>query len=66
MASYSPNKLANYLFDLAQDFTAFYEHCPVIQSDEPVRSSRLAMCDLTARTLQHGLALLGIDAPQAM
>ena len=66
MASYSPNKLANYLFDLAQDFTAFYEHCPVIQSDEPVRSSRLALCDLTARTLQHGLGLLGIDAPQAM
>ena len=29
-ASYSPHKLANYLFDLAQDFTAFYEHCPVI------------------------------------
>jgi arginyl-tRNA synthetase len=66
MATYSPNKLANYLFDLAQDFTAFYEHCPVIQSDEPVRSSRLALCDLTARTLQHGLGLLGIDAPQAM
>ena len=66
MASYSPNKLANYLFDLAQDFTAFYEHCPVMKADEPVRSSRLAICDLTARTLAHGLALLGIESPDAM
>jgi arginyl-tRNA synthetase len=66
MATYSPNKLANYLFDLAQDFTAFYEHCPVMKAGEPVRSSRLAMCDLTARTLAHGLGLLGIDAPEAM
>ncbi len=66
MASYSPNKLANYLFDLAQDFTAFYEHCPVMKADEPVRSSRLAVCDLTARTMSHGLGLLGIAAPDAM
>ncbi len=66
MATYSPNKLSNYLFDLAQDFTAFYEHCPVMKADEPVRGSRLAICDVTACTLQHGLALLGIDAPQEM
>jgi arginyl-tRNA synthetase len=66
MATYSPNKLANYLFDLAQDFTAFYEHCPVMKAAEPVRSSRLALCDVTARTLQHGLALLGIEAPDIM
>ncbi len=66
MATYSPHKLCTYLFDLSQDFTAFYEHCPVIQADEPVRSSRLALCDLTARTLRHGLGLLGIDAPEAM
>jgi arginyl-tRNA synthetase len=66
MATYSPNKLANYLFDLAQDFTAFYEHCPVMKAAEPVRSSRLALCDVTARTLQHGLGLLGIEAPDIM
>jgi arginyl-tRNA synthetase len=66
IATYSPNKLANYLFDLAQDFTAFFEHCPVIRSEEPIRSSRLALCDVTARTLQQGLGLLGIDAPESM
>ncbi|MDJ0771069.1 MAG: arginine--tRNA ligase [Ilumatobacter sp.] len=66
MATYSPHKLCTYLFDLAQDFTSFYEHCPVVKAAEPVRSSRLELCDLTARTLDRGLGLLGIDAPQAM
>ncbi|HEX6656944.1 MAG TPA: arginine--tRNA ligase [Ilumatobacter sp.] len=65
-ANYSPHKLAIYLFDLAQDFTAFYEHCPVMRADEPVRSSRLALCDVTARTLAHGLGLLGIEVPESM
>jgi arginyl-tRNA synthetase len=66
LSGYAPHKLCTYLFDLAQDFTAFYEHCPVMQAAEPVRSSRLALCDVTARTLAHGLGLLGIDAPDAM
>ena len=65
-AAFAPHRLCTYLFDLAQDFTAFYEHCPVARADEPVRSSRLALCDVTARTLASGLSLLGIDAPEAM
>ena len=64
--TYSPHKLCTYLFELAQDFTAFYEHCPVMRADEPVRTSRLAICDVTARTLEHGLGLLGIAAPAVM
>ena len=66
MSSYSPHKLCTYLFELAQEFTSFYEHCPVAKADEPVRTSRLALCDVTARTLEHGLGLLGIAAPTAM
>ena len=66
MTTYSPHKLCTYLFELAQEFTSFYEHCPVMKADEPVRTSRLALCDVTARTLAHGLDLLGIDAPDAM
>jgi arginyl-tRNA synthetase len=65
-SSWSPHKLCTYLFDLAQDFTAFYEHCPVVRAEEPTRRSRLALCDLTARTLERGLGLLGIDAPEQM
>ena len=66
LETYSPHKLCTYVYDLATDFTAFYEHCPVLKADEPVRSSRLALADLTARTLQHALDLLGIDAPEQM
>ena len=66
LETYSPHKLCTYVYDLATDFTAFYEHCPVLKADEPIRSSRLALADLTARTLAHGLDLLGIDAPEQM
>ena len=64
---YSPHKLCTYLFDLAQAFTSFYEACPVLKDGyEDTRESRLALCDLTARVLQQGLALLGIDVPERM
>ena len=63
---FRPNILANYLFELADGFHAFYEACPVLRSDEPVRGSRLAVCDLTGRILQRGLDLLGIKVPEKM
>ncbi|HEV2841650.1 MAG TPA: arginine--tRNA ligase [Chthoniobacterales bacterium] len=63
---FRPNILANYLFELANSFHAFYEACPVLKSDEPARSSRLALCELTARVLHRGLDLLGIAVPEKM
>jgi arginyl-tRNA synthetase len=63
---FRPNILANYLFELANSFHAFYEACPVLKSEEPARSSRLALCKLTARVLQRGLDLLGIEVPERM
>jgi len=63
---FRPNILANYLFELANSFHTFYEACPVLKSEEPARSSRLALCDLTARVLEHGLDLLGIKVPEKM
>ena len=63
---FRPNILANYLFELANSFHAFYEACPVLKSDEPLRVSRLALCDLTGRVLQRGLDLLGIKVPEKM
>jgi arginyl-tRNA synthetase len=62
----APHRLCVYLFDLAQRFTSFYDACPVISSEGVVREERLALCDLTARTLSQGLALLGIEAPEQM
>lgn len=61
-----PHRLCGYLYDLARDFTTFYETCPVLPAPEPVRGNRLALCQLTARTLSHGLGLLGITAPDRM
>jgi arginyl-tRNA synthetase len=63
---FRPNILANYLFELANSFHTFYEACPVLKSEEPVRSSRLALCELTAHVLQRGLDLLGIQVPEKM
>jgi arginyl-tRNA synthetase len=63
---FRPNILANYLFELANSFHAFYEACPVLKSEEPARSSRLMLSDLTARVLQRGLDLLGIKVPEKM
>ncbi|MFB3893194.1 MAG: arginine--tRNA ligase [Phycisphaerae bacterium] len=61
-----PNVLCAYLYDLAGTFTTFYETCPVLKSDEPTRSSRLALCDLTARVIRTGLDLLGIRTIEQM
>jgi arginyl-tRNA synthetase len=63
----SPHRLCTYLYELASDFTAFYEHCPVLKApDAGTRASRLALSDVTARVLARGLDLLGIDAPEQM
>lgn len=61
-----PHHLCTYLYDLATRFSGFYENCPVLQSQDPTRSSRLMLCDLTARTMSIGLDLLGIEYPEQM
>ncbi len=61
-----PHLLCGYLFDLAGAFTTFYESCPVLKSNEPTRSSRLALCEATATTISIGLGLLGIETVEQM
>jgi arginyl-tRNA synthetase len=56
-----PNRLCQYLFELSQKYNQFFENCPVLKSKEPIRTSRLILCDLTAKTLKLGLSLLGIQ-----
>lgn len=65
-ATLEPHKLCTYLYELATGFMAFYEACPVLKADGPVRASRLSVCELTRRTLRQGLELLGIEAPEKM
>ncbi|MBJ7283994.1 MAG: arginine--tRNA ligase [Akkermansiaceae bacterium] len=66
LEDFRPNLLANYVLELARAFHSFFEACPVLKADEPTRSSRLALCELTSRTLKQGLHLLGIDVPERM
>ena len=61
-----PNRLCSYLFELSQVFNRFYDQVPVLKADEPARSSRLALCRLTADTLRLGLELLGIPTLERM
>ncbi|MGL6283486.1 MAG: arginine--tRNA ligase, partial [Microcoleaceae cyanobacterium] len=61
-----PNRLCQYLFELSQKFNVFYEQCQVLKAEEPFRTSRLILCDVTARTLKLGLSLLGIEVLERM
>ena len=66
LEEFRPNILANYLYELANTYHSFYEACPVIKADAANRASRLLLSDITARTLAHGLGLLGIGCPERM
>ncbi|KUN75755.1 arginine--tRNA ligase [Streptomyces griseoruber] len=67
-AEYAPHKVAAYLYQLASLFTSFYDKCPVIKPQPPkdVAENRLLLCDVTARTLHQGMALLGIRTPERL
>ena len=61
-----PNRLCAYLFELSQVFNRFYDQVPVLKTDEPYRSSRLALCRIAADTLKLGMNLLGIPTLERM
>lgn len=61
-----PNRLCQYLFELSQKFNQFYDRCPILNAEDSVRISRLALCDITARVLKLGLSLLGIVVLERM
>ncbi|MFB6779955.1 arginine--tRNA ligase [Streptomyces sp. NPDC056352] len=67
-STYEPHKLAAYLYQLASLYTTFYDQCHVLSDDNPaeVVENRLFLCDLTARTLHRGMALLGIRTPERL
>ncbi|MFF0010900.1 arginine--tRNA ligase [Streptomyces sp. NPDC005374] len=67
-AEYAPHKVAAYVYQLASLFTTFYDQCPVIRPRpaQDIVENRLFLCDLTARTLHRGMALLGIRTPEKL
>ncbi|MDB1087891.1 arginine--tRNA ligase [Streptomyces sp. ACA25] len=65
--TYEPHRLAGYLYGLATAFTPFYDQCPVLKAETPeLMENRLFLCELTARTLRQGMALLGIRMPERL
>ncbi|MHC4602573.1 MAG: arginine--tRNA ligase [Planctomycetota bacterium] len=66
-SDYRPNYLTAYLYELAQKFSGFYTNCPVLDAGPDKRPTRLLLCDLTAKTIKHGLSeLLGIEVVEQM
>lgn len=61
-----PHQLCQYLYELAGQVSAFYNEVPVLKAEPAARASRLLLLDLVARTLKHGLSLLGIEVPERM
>ncbi|MBN1972245.1 MAG: arginine--tRNA ligase [Sedimentisphaerales bacterium] len=67
VSDFKPNYLTSYLYELAQKFSTFYTSCPVLKAEPEQRPTRLLLCDLTARTIKHGLTeLLGIEVVEQM
>jgi arginyl-tRNA synthetase len=61
-----PHGLCEYLFELASAVSTFYSEVPVLKAEAAERASRLALLSLAARTLRHGLSLLGVEVPERM
>ncbi len=62
----TPHVLCQYLYELAGAFSSFYEACPILNAEEPIKQSRLKLAHLTAKTLKQGLDLLGIKTVEKM
>ena len=63
-AEMAPHKVANYLYELAQDFSRFYENCQVNGCEK--ESERLTLVRVYLATMTHGLNILGINIPEEM
>jgi arginyl-tRNA synthetase len=63
---YKPLLIANYAYELAQAFTSFYQHCPVLQAEENTRKFRLRLTAATRQVLANSLRIMGIPAPNVM
>ncbi len=61
---YRPNYLADYLYELAQNYSTYHQSVPFLKSEDGVRESRMRLIRSVADTLKAGLGLLGIEAPE--
>jgi arginyl-tRNA synthetase len=62
--NYKPSMVADYLFELAQTYSSFYQNVPFLKAEPGVRESRVLLCGVIADVLRRGLDLLGIETPE--
>ncbi len=62
--NYKPNILCDYLYELSQLYSSYYQNLPFLKAEQGIRESRIKICSLTAKILKKGLYLLGIRAPE--
>jgi arginyl-tRNA synthetase len=65
-ADFRPLNIATLGYELARTFNDFYNQCPVLSAEEPVRSQRLRLVAAARQAIGNCLALLGIIAPEVM
>ena len=64
VADFAPHKVANYLYETAQEFSRFYENVKVAGSENENERATLVKAYLDVMT--HGLNILGIEIPEEM
>lgn len=63
---YEPSIITRHIVDVAQAFNKFYHDCPIIVEDKELQRARLSLVYAAKQTIQNGLDLLGISAPERM
>jgi arginyl-tRNA synthetase len=66
-AAYSPALIANHIYELAKEYNQFYQDVPILKEpDAEVMYFRVKLSEFVAKTIKHGMALLGIAVPEKM
>jgi len=63
---FEPSRLAQYLFDLAKDFSSYYQSVPILDAPAEVSAARLALVTAVKQVLANGLSLFGIETIERM
>jgi len=61
-----PQKMVEYLHDLAEVFHRFYQECPILKAEPDIRNARLLLALATRQVLRNGFKILGVSAPDSM
>ena len=62
----APQRVTNYIEELASEFSSFYRDCKVVTDDADLTAARLALCVATKNVIGDALSLLGVSAPERM